>query len=518
MESPLIRALQVPAIYPHPVDQVELIETHISWVFLAGEYAYKIKKPVNLGFVDFSTLDKRRHYCQEELRLNRRHAADLYVDVVTLGGEESAPLFGADEGVIEYAVRMRRFDTRLGFDRMLAESRLKDEHVRALARQMAALHKQAEIADFYSGFGTFTQVAAPMCDNLEVLARLLPDSGQERIGRLRSWTESELQNHRAMIDRRLDQGFVRECHGDAHLGNVTMFRGQVRLFDCIEFSEDLRWIDVINDVAFTIMDLHDRKASSLAWTLLDEYLTRTGDFEGLALLGLYVVYRALVRAKVKVLLLEDRDIKADKRQALAKEVCEYLHLAHDLTLPPAPKLIITIGLSGSGKSWLAEQLLGSCGMIRLRSDVERKRLFDLNSDQDSRSGLSTGIYSQEATEKTYGTLLDIAESLLARGYSVIVDATFTRRDQRKAFRQLSNRLKVPLGMIFCHAEPAILRQRIQSRNAAGTDPSEAGLEVLDKQLQSFEPPGDEELDNTLVIDTTDQDALDQARFWMTKVW
>jgi len=514
MKSALIRALQDPKIYPHPVDHVELIETHISWVFLAGEYVYKIKKPVNLGFVDFSTLDRRRHYCHEELRLNRRHAADLYVDVVALSGEENAPVFGADERLIEYAVRMHRFDSSQQFDRLLAAGQLDNRPVRALARQLADLHHQADAAAPDSGFGTFEQVADPMRDNLDVLNRLLPQAEQARIETLRAWTESELETSEPLIQRRLAHGFVRECHGDAHLGNVTIFNGQVRLFDCIEFNEDLRWIDVINDLAFTVMDLHDRGAPALAWSLLDEYLTRTGDFEGLALLRLYGVYRALVRAKVTALQLEDPDITADKRQALAGEIADYLRLAHDLTRPSAPQLIITVGVSGSGKSWLAEQVLSHCGMIRLRSDVERKRLFDLNSDQDSRSGLSTGIYSQEATKKTYGTLLDIAESLLAHGYSVIVDATFTRLDQRKAFRQLSNRLKVPFGMLFCHADAAILRQRIQSRNASGSDPSEAGLEVLDKQLQSFEPPGDEELDHTLVIDTTDPEALDQARTWL----
>ncbi len=515
MESALIRALQDPAVYPHPVDQVELIETHISWVLLSGEHVYKIKKPVNLGFVDFSTLDKRRHYCLEELRLNRRHAADLYIDVVALGGEEHAPIFGADEKVIEYAVRMHRFDTRLEFDRLLANNQLKSEQVRELGRQMAQLHGQAEVARPEGRFGSLEQVSFPMHDNLDTLAELLPQSRQQQIAMLRSWTDSELQNSRSLIELRFNQGFVRECHGDAHLGNVTIFQGQVRLFDCIEFNEDLRWIDVINDLAFTVMDLHDRGAAALAWTLLDEYLTRTGDFEGVGLLRLYLVYRALVRAKVTALQLEDQELAAKDRQKLTTEVNDYLDLARAWTQPTSPRLVITVGVSGSGKSWLAERLLACCGMVRLRSDVERKRLFDLDAEAPSRSALSTGIYSREATEKTYETLLDIAETLLRYGYSVIVDATFVRRNQRTAFRDLASRLDMPFGLLHCHADPAVLRERIRSRNAAGKDPSEAGLEVLDKQLQSFEPPSGDELDHTLTCNTDDAQTLERARDWIT---
>lgn len=511
MQSALIRALQNPAIYPHSVDHVKLVETHISWVLLAGDYVYKIKKPVHLGFVDFSTLGKRHHYCQEELRLNRRHAADLYIDVVSIGGSGDAPELDAEQGVIEYAVRMHRFDTALEFDRMLADGRLKDKHVRSLARQMADLHEQAEVARPDNGFGTFDQVTRPMRDNLDVLDRLLPTSEQARIGALRDWTESELNTRESLIRDRLETGFVRECHGDAHLGNVTLFNGRVRLFDCIEFSEKLRWIDVINDLAFTVMDLHERGAPALAWLLLDEYLTRTGDFQGLGLLNLYVDYRALVRAKVLALQLEDNELAERKQQQISSQVGDYLELAESLMSPRPPQLVITVGVSGSGKSWMAEKLLQSRGMIRLRSDVERKRLFELSADADSGSSLAGGIYSKEASEKTYTHLLKTAESLIDNRFPVIVDATFTEKGRRDEFRHLARNLNVPFRILYCRADEKVLRQRIQARNARGGDPSEAGLDVLDQQLKSFEPPGADEVEFTLKIDTEDPNALQRAR-------
>ena len=510
MHSPLIRALQNPAIYPHPVDQIELMETHISWVLLAGDYVYKIKKPVDLGFVDFSTLEKRRHFCQEELRLNQRHAADLYIDVVSLGGQEDSPIFDAEKDVIEYAVRMHRFDSGQEFDRLLDDGRLENDHVRALARQLADLHEQAEVAKSDSDFGSFHQVAEPMRDNLDVLNRLLPESEQARIETLRAWTESALETCEPLIHRRLANGFVRECHGDAHLGNVTIFNGRVRLFDCIEFSEQLRWIDVMNDLAFTVMDLHDRGASELAWLLLDEYLSRTGDFKGLGLLRLYAVYRALVRAKVLALQLKDRELAEHKQQQIAGEIRDYLALAERLISPDPPQLVVTLGVSGSGKSWMAKRLLQSCGMIRLRSDVERKRLFELAADADSGSSLAGGIYSDGATEKTYTHLLDTARIVLEYGYPVIVDATFIEKVRRDAFRQLAGDMNVPFRLLYCLADEKVLRQRIQARNAKGEDPSEAGLEVLSRQMKSFEPPGADEVEYTLKIDTEDPNTLEQA--------
>jgi len=516
-QESLIQSLKEAAVYPHPVDEVECIETHISWILLAGEYVYKIKKAVNLGFVDFTTLERRRFFCAEEIRLNRRHAADLYLDVVTISGKPSAPDLTGSGTAIEYAVRMRRFDTRDGFDQMLVDGHLTRQHVKALARQLAELHQNAEVADPQDGHGTPEQVAAPMRDNLAALKELLSTSAdQQRMGRLEHWTEYKLERLAPVLARRLRDGFVRECHGDAHLGNVTLFNDQTTLFDCIEFDAELRWIDVINDLAFTIMDLRDRDGAALSWLLLDEYLTRTGDFEGLELLGLYIVYRALVRAKVLALQLADSDLPEDQRQKIATEIQGYLELGEATMSPPQPKLVITLGVSGSGKSWMAERLLQACGLVRLRSDVERKRLFELGAEDDSDSGLSAGIYSREATESTYAAMRDTAESLLRQDFSVIVDATFTRQSQRDAFRQLAGRLNVPFRLLHCQADETVLRKRIRARNSEGNDPSEAGLDVLEGQLKSFEPPVGDELEKALVVDTNDPESLDQATAWLRR--
>jgi uncharacterized protein len=512
MDSTLIDSLQSPACYPHPVDRVERVETHISWVLLAGEFVYKIKKPVNFGFLDFSTLDRREFFCREEVRLNRRHAAKLYLEVVAIGGSMETPELNTDGPAIEYAVRMRRFDPDDGFDRLLADGRLRANHVRDLGTQLARLHENIEVATVDSGFGSLAQVAEPMRDNLTELARLLPDNEhRQKLARLSDWTEWTLARLTPLIEQRRREGFVRECHGDAHLGNVTLYEGRATLFDCIEFSDELRWIDVINDLAFTVMDLHDHGAEHLGWLLLDEYLARSGDFGGLALLDLYVVYRALVRAKVLALQLADK-----AEPALVADIEKYLALAERTRLPRPPRLVMTMGVSGSGKSWLAERLLQSCGLIRLRSDVERKRLFDL--DADASTQLDRGRWHllghSQRTDlcPPAGTDPEPDQDRFFGHRRCDVSGTGPARFVQTC---LAERLEVPFRLIHCQADKDVLKcQRIKTRHAEGNDPSEAGVAVLERQLEQFQSLTAEELDQALVLDTSADDVLEQTLAWL----
>lgn len=504
MRGKLIDALTEPGFFAEPV---ELIETHISWILLTGETAYKIKKPLDLGFLDFSTLERRRHFCIEEVRLNRRTAPELYLDVAAIRGTPEAPRFEGDDEAIEYAVRMRRFDSRLGFDRLLDRGELEHEHVVDLARRLAELHLQAEVAPPDSGFGTFDEVAEPMRENFEALLHAAADACAEPIESLQTWTERRLDVLAPDIRARLRDGYVREGHGDAHLGNVTLYRGRATLFDCIEFSESLRWIDVANDLAFTVMDLRDRNAPAFAWVLLDEYLARTGDFGALPLLPLYVAYRALVRAKVQGLARDQTDDEARRRE-LAREIDGYLRLASRIANERRTGLFITVGLSGSGKSWLAERLVTGPGLVRVRSDVERKRLHGLAPDQASESALGADLYSREATERTYRRLAEAAEAGCSAGMPVLVDAAFLDRPRRESFRALADRLGVPFTIIHCAAPEAVLSERVRDRQRRGDDASEAGLEVLQHQLAHADPLGSDERAVAIEVDTRSPDAVE----------
>ncbi|MEE4330786.1 MAG: AAA family ATPase [Wenzhouxiangella sp.] len=508
-QATLVAALADPAVYGHPVERVERIETHISWVLLAGEYVYKIKKPLDLGFLDFTELERRRFYCEEEVRLNRRTAPDLYLGVVAITGTADRPEIDGSGEPIEYAVRMRRFDVEQGFDRLLARGALETAHIIDLAGQLAELHAVAAVAGPDSGQGSFDDVAEPVRDNFDVLSGTA-DSGQSRrLEKLRAWSEDQLRALDVLIERRRRAGCVRECHGDAHLGNVALHRGRAMLFDCIEFSPALRWIDVINDLAFAVMDLRDRGAEPLAWTLLDEYLARSGDFDGLRLLPFYAVYRAMVRAKVQGFA---RDQAGDDaaRAGLDEEIADYLRLGERMADERRAAVIITIGLSGSGKSWLARRLVDRVGLVRVRSDVERKRLYGLPAGARSGSGLNAQLYSTGASERTYARLVEAAEAICAAGYPALIDAAFLKRWQRDRLRRMAAAHGLPFRIIHCTAPEATLAERIQAREAQGTDASEAGLDVLELQRQSAEPLSAAERARTIVVDTREAGAVERV--------
>ena len=499
MHTQLINSLLNPDCYPHPVESVELVETHISWVLLAGDRVYKLKKPLDLGFLDFSTLARRRFFCEEEIRLNQRTAPDLYLDVISITGTPEQPALNGTGDILEYAVRMRRFDAEAGFDRLLTRQQLKRQHVAGLGQTLAELHCMAEIAEPDSDYGTVNATAASIRANFTDLANTLKNQPiAAGLGALQDWTDTELSSLEPCLENRLRCGFIRECHGDAHLGNVALIDGRATLFDCVEFSNELRWIDVMSDVAFAVMDLHSRGAHGYAWLLLDQYLAATGDHAGLRLLPLYVVHRALVRAKVTALRLDDPDVDT---AALLGQVAGYLDLARSVSAARRPAIVLTVGVSGSGKSWLAQQLVETACLVRVRSDVERKRLNRFDPGDNSDSGIDRDLYSEEANARTYHYLAAVARCVVEAGMPVLIDAAALKHWQRSLFRKLAAECEVPFGILYCHADNDTLRRRIVAREAAGDDASEAGLPVLEHQQRTLEPLDAQEQTQALNVDS-----------------
>jgi hypothetical protein len=496
----LIAKLQNAALYDHPVRHFEVIETHISWVLLTGPYAYKIKKPVNLGFLDFSTLDRRHHYCAEELRLNQRLAPELYLAVVPITGSVSQPVLGGTGPVIEYAVKMREFAQSAQLDRALARGELHGEHIVRLARSVAEFHARAAVAGADSPFGDAAAVWQPAGENFEQIRSHIdtePDHGL--LDKLQAWS---VQTHARLTtewQERKQAGFIRECHGDMHLGNMALIDDTILIFDCLEFNERLRWIDVMSEAAFVTMDLYDRGRPGLAHRFLNDYLQHSGDYRGLRVLRFYQVYRALVRAKVACLRLAQPGLSVAERDETRRHYRRYLQLADHYTQSTPTPLIITHGLSGSGKTTVSDALLESSGAIRIRSDVERKRLFGLSVEARSGSAIAADLYSPEAGIRTYRHLAETAQTVIAAGFPVIVDAAFLKRQQREQFRRLADELQVPFVIFHCEAPAALLRQRIRDRQAQGRDPSEATLQVLEHQLHSQDPLRPEEAKNIFTI-------------------
>ena len=354
----LIRSLLQPAVYEHPVREIQLIETHISWVILTGDYVYKIKKPVNFGFLDFSTLEKRHHYCEEEIRLNRRLAPQLYLDVVRICGTPQKPQINGDGPVIEYAVRMRQFSQQNQLDRLLDTQGLDVALMDQLAQTVARFHLSIRPVESDSPFGDFSHVKQPMMENFsQIRTALSNESVNQRLVAIENWVTSQLLALKDTIEQRKANGFIRECHGDMHLRNIALWKQEIVIFDCIEFNENFYWIDVISEIAFLIMDLEDRQQQACATRFLNAYLAITGDYAGLVLLRLYKVYRALVRAKVDALRASQEPPGSATCQAAVDDCLQYLHLAEQYTQPTTPCLLINHGLSGSGKSYVSRLLL-----------------------------------------------------------------------------------------------------------------------------------------------------------------
>ena len=494
----LIAALLRAECFPHEVERpVQLRETHISWILLTGRYAYKIKKPVDFGFLDFSTLDKRRFYCEEEVRLNRRFAPQLYLGVEPVTRRDGRIRMGGDGPAVEYAVKMRQFDDGRLLERLAERGALDDALVDDMAAAIAGFHQRAEPAPDDSPWGDPDDIQHWYQENIDHIRPLLEDDGRlRRLQGLEAWGRGECARLRETLDRRRREGWVRECHGDLHLGNLVCIDGRVTLFDCIEFNPNLRWIDVVSEVAFLYMDLEHRGLRRQARRFLNRYLQHTGDYAGLALLPYYLVYRALVRAKVAILRLAQAPDAQERHRARAAYDA-YADLAQRFTRPGRPALMITCGLSGSGKSSLAVRLVEWLGAVQIRSDVERKRLFGLAPEARTGSGVDAGIYTREAGRRTYERLLRLARAVVEAGFPVVVDATFLQRARRDAFRELARATGVPFVILYLQAPVELLKRRVRARERAGRDPSEAGVAVLEEQIRDVEPPTPEE--GTLVV-------------------
>jgi aminoglycoside phosphotransferase family enzyme/predicted kinase len=486
--STLAEALCRASTYPHAVERIQMIETHISWVFLTGAYAYKVRKPVKLGFLDFSTLEARRHDCVEELRLNRRLAPELYLEVVAIRASPEGPRVGGSGVPIEYAVRMRQFPQAALATGLLAAGALTPELITSLAWRISAFHAGQQGVPADSRYGDAESILRDARGNFEEIGPLL-DTDEDRVAleALRDWTEREFIARHSQIGARHEGGSVRECHGDLHLRNIVLLGDRLVPFDCLEFSAALRWNDVMSEAAFVAMDLMHLDAPRLAWLFLNAYVEAGGDYAGLSVLRFYMVYRALVRAKIH--LIRARQACSDPAEAarLVEEYHSYVRLAAECSSNAAGAIVLMHGLSGSGKSTVARELSLSLAAIRVRSDVERKRLPATPRSARGGSARARSAYTPAATEATYARLAEAAGAIAQAGYTAIVDAAFLAGAQRKRFRDLARTLDVPVALVDLYAPAAVLRERIARRAAQARDPSEATLDVLEHQIATAEP-------------------------------
>ena len=496
--------------FAHPVGDFQVIETHISFILLTGHYAYKFKKPVDLGFVDFSTPALRRFDCEEELRLNRELAPELYLGLVKVTGKIDHPELNGSGPALEYAVMMRQFPAEMRLDHVADRGGLQPGHIDALADQLASFHIHSPSAPQDSNYGEPAEVRRPVLENFSQISPLLADVEQRKmLDAVRRWTEQSLLMLQGDFQQRRHDGWIRECHGDLHLGNIALFNDEITLFDRLEFSPALRWIDVMSDIAFLIMDLRQRGHHRLAMRFLNRYLEQTGDYLGLGVLRFYLVYRAMVRAKVAIIQARQHAEQHQDHAEQDREFDHYLRTALDYTRPvTSSPLIITHGLSGSGKSWLSSQLAESLGALRLRSDVERKRMFGLQPGDKVPCAVGHGIYQPDISRETYRRLQAAAYMVLDAGCPVLLDATFLDREQRELMHRLAQSSGAPFAILDIHAPENLLRQRILARHHENLDASDADLRVLEHQMAHRDALSEEELAYTIAVDNAGDPDLD----------
>lgn len=496
-----IEELQVPSAFPHAVSGLRVVETHISWVVLTGDFAYKIKKPVRLDFIDTSTLERRQHYCNEEVRLNRRLAPELYLGVVSIVRENGLARVGGDGEAIEYAVCLKQFSSDQELPALLERGDVSSAEIFQLAETIANFHLSAPSSSAQVS-ETTQRIYDTVLDNLEqLLAHTTQSAPMHELRRLWDWTREQMVAHESVFDARARAGHVRDCHGDLHSANIVRIDGRLVPFDCIDFDPQLRWIDVMSDSAFLAMDLHSRGREDLATLLLNRYLEITGDYDGVRLLPFYSVYRALVRAKVDAVTIEGAPRLAEQ---FAERLRRRMHTAIALTERPRPLLLLMHGLSGSGKSWLSEQLIVPLNAIRIRSDVERKRLAGT---EPSAATFKQGRYAPEMSHRVYARLMECAESCLQASFNVIVDAALLDESDREMFTSLADRLHVTCAFISCQAPSATLLSRVDARARQATDPSEADRSVVEAQLREFKPLDLEHRRPFVQVDTSDADVV-----------
>ena len=479
----LIKQMLQPEFYPHEVQPpIRLMQTHVSYVLLTGDLAYKVKKPLDFGFLNYSTLAQRQHFCAEELRLNQRAAASLYLEAVPIAQQGDRYVLGDAEGgeIMEYAVKMRQFPQSTLLSHRFEQGKLSEDLLLQLAEAIADFHLSAETSDYIRNFGTVENVRQSIDENYEQTVSFVggPQT-QQQFDDTKAYTDEFFATQAALLQQRLDQGKIRACHGDLHLNNICYWQDELLLFDCIEFNEPFRFVDVMFDIAYIIMDLTVQGRQDLAAIFLSHYVECTGDWEGLQVLPLYVSRQSYVRAKVTSFLLGDPSVDEATKQAASDKAAKYYTLAWSYVQPQAGQLLVMSGLSGAGKSTIAKALSRQLGGIYIRSDAVRKHLAGVPLKERG----DDSLYTPEMSQKTYNRLTELGGLLAGLGYTVILDAKFDRVATRQLAIAQAQTHNVPVTIVHCDAPPPVLEQRVRDRQG---DIADATVAVLaNQQLEPF---------------------------------
>jgi aminoglycoside phosphotransferase family enzyme/predicted kinase len=489
----IIESLSKPGCYPHAPSSVEVIQTHISVIFIAGDLVYKVKKPLDLGFLDFSSTETRRVFCQREVELNSRFAPGWYLGVVWIFEDENGFNLAGHGREAEPAVLMKRIPLEYGMPALLSRELVTPSMLDRLSARIAEIHRNAPTGPHISRFGARKVIAQNIRENFNQTERFV---GRTLDGETRrtvlDLSLGFLKTHSDLFLRRVDRGFIRDCHGDLHLEHVVILNGII-LFDCIEFNDRFRYGDTASDIAFLLMDLDYGGFPAYAARLSEGYADCAQDEECLALFPFYKAYRAYIRGKVASFTLDEPEVTESTKNAETHEAGDYFHLAASYLRPALPPaLFLTTGFTGAGKSFLATRLSDRLGVEVFRSDVMRKELFSVAPAAHRLDKYGEGIYTSKASARTYRALLDAAETSLRGGKSVILDAAFLRREAREAAYLVAKAVGARTYVLECACPEGVARTRLEARANQPDEPSDGRWEVYVAQRAEYEPPGPDE--------------------------
>nr|CAD5982638.1 putative protein Rv2004c [Planktothrix pseudagardhii] len=494
----LIQQMLEPDFYPHPVQEpIELLQTHISFIVLTGEYVYKLKKIVDFGFLDYSTLEKRHYFCEQELHMNQQQAPELYLEVLPIIEIGDRFQFGDNQNpAVEYALKMRQFPEENLLINLFAQDKLTIKEMEELGKVVAEFHQSCPTNDEILKFGEIAQIRHSIDGNYQKTQKYIGCcQTQEQYEQTKQYTDSCFETHDAIFKSRIENRWIRECHGDLHLKNICIYQDKILLFDRIEFNQEFRFVDVIYDVAFVAMDLEGRGRADLGNRFLNSYIEQTGDWEGLQLLPFYLTRQAYVRAKVNSLILDDPAVAEEQKETAQQEATQYYKLAWQYTRRSSGGIVMMSGLSGSGKSTTARKLSKRLNAIHIRSDAVRKHLANVPLYEKGEEE----IYTPEMTEKTYKRLLELGLLLAKQGFWVILDAKYDQQERRGEVIETCNTHQLPLQIIECTAPMDILQDRLQQRQG---DIADATVDLLTSQQAKAQPFTDDEKSYLTTIDTT----------------
>ncbi|NPV05536.1 MAG: AAA family ATPase [Syntrophaceae bacterium] len=499
----LVEAMSRPGFYPHRPPSVELVQTHISFVFIAGDRVYKVKKAVDFGFLDFTTLEKRKRFCEEELRLNRRLAPEAYLEVAAIGEDAGGtPALGVGRPV-EYAVVMRRLPQDRMLKRLLAEGKVPPETMDAVAAKVSDFHRRAETGGRIDEMGGIETILYNHDENFEQTARYIGLTiPRERYEFLRGWVNRFLERERPLFEKRVAEHRIRDCHGDLHAEHICLADGII-IFDCIEFNERFRFGDVAAEAAFLAMDLDYNGYPGHARAFVDAYVRHSGDGEVRRLLDFYRCYYAYVRGKVTSFRLDDPHIGPAQREEAARAASRYFDLAFAYAARPAKKtLILVAGLMGTGKSVLARALAPLVGADIVQTDAVRKEMLRIPASEHRYEAFGQGIYSADVSRRTYARALEIALEKLETAGAVILDGSYKSREERSRAFEAARRAGAEAILVECTCPEAIVEERLRKRESGGGDISDGRWEIFQAQKGDFERIDEIPGESHLVADTS----------------